>query len=150
MSHDQSPIVRLLEIDDRYSFDAYLFVREGLNYAVEVLQLGQPEESFDLDSDSSDYDRGSDGERHITGQELCDALRRYAIHQYGFLAKIVLREWGVHSTSDFGEIVYNMIKVGLMKQSDEDHRSHFDDIYDFDVAFEEDFEISQAAVYWPG
>ncbi len=146
MSHDQSPIVRLLEIDGRYSFDAYLFVREGLNYAVEVLQLGQSDEPYE----SPDYDRGTDGERHITGQELCDALRRYAIHQYGFLAKIVLAEWGVYSTSDFGEIVYNMIKVGLMKQSTDDQRSHFDDVYDFDVAFENDFEISQAAVYWPG
>lgn len=146
MSHDQSPIVRLLEIDDRYSFDAYLFVREGLNYAVEVLQLGQSEDSEFEPS----YDRGDEGERHITGQELCDALRRYAIHQYGFLAKIVLGEWGVNATGDFGEIVYNMIKVGLMKQSSDDERSHFDDVYDFDVAFENEFEISQAAVYWPG
>ena len=61
---------------------------------------------------------GEEGERHITGQQLCEAIRKYALEQYGFMAKTVLNSWGVFSTGDFGEIVYNLIRIKHMKRSD--------------------------------
>ena len=33
--------------------------------------------------------------RHITGQQLCESCRQYAIDQYGYLARIVLDSWGI-------------------------------------------------------
>jgi uncharacterized repeat protein (TIGR04138 family) len=54
---------------------------------------------------------------------------------------LVLNSWGVHSTSDFGEIVYNLIGIREMKKSDSDRREDFDDVYDFDEAFVKDFAI---------
>ena len=58
------------------------------------------------------------------------------------MARIVLKNWGIDSTSGFGDIVYNMIEIGLMKKSDQDRRSHFDDVYEFEAAFDEQFQIS--------
>ena len=80
--------------------------------------------------------------RHITGQDLCEACRLYAIEQYGFLAKIVLETWGIRSTGDFGELVYNLIRIGQMKQSDRDRREDFDEVYEFATAFDPHFEMA--------
>jgi uncharacterized repeat protein (TIGR04138 family) len=57
------------------------------------------------------------------------------------MAKVVLNSWGLRKTSDFGEIVYNLIEIGMMKKSKTDRREDFDNVYDFDQAFNEQFEI---------
>lgn len=130
------PIAELLRKDRRYKFDAYVLVWESLKYAQETLGMGA-NRSAELEAESS-----SPTERHLTGQELCEAIRRYAVEQYGFMAKKVLEDWGVHSTSDFGEIVFNLIGIGQMRKTPEDRREHFDDVYDFDTAFVQDFKIT--------
>ena len=81
-------------------------------------------------------------ERHLTGQQLCEALRQYALDQYGYMAKTVLNSWGLQTTSDFGEIVYNMIREKLMKKSETDRREDFDDVYGFDTALQQNYDIS--------
>ena len=80
-------------------------------------------------------------QRHVTGQELCEAIRRYALERYGYMAKTVLNSWGLHSTSDFGEIVFNMIRGKQMRKTPADTQVDFDNIYDFDVAFKQQFKI---------
>jgi uncharacterized repeat protein (TIGR04138 family) len=130
-------IVKMLREDPRYSFEAYSFVGESLAYAQHVLEMGTEQPAEDEDGDPEDRT-----ERHLTGQQLCEAIRLYAIEQYGFMAKMVLNSWGVHVTGDFGEIVYNWIRIGEMKKSDNDRREDFDDVYDFDEAFLQHFEIT--------
>ncbi len=136
MPDDPRKFFQLLKDDPRYSQEAYQFVREGLAYAHEVMKLGGETESEADDPESPRL------ERHLTGQELCEAIREYALEQYGLMAKVVLNNWGLYSTSDFGEIVYNLIKIGWMKKSPRDRREHFDNVYDFDKAFHQGFEIT--------
>ena len=126
----QHPLISVLKRDRRYKFEAYEFVREALSYAQTVVQMkgGEP---IGTNPD----------ERHLTGQQLCEASRLYAIDQFGLLAKVVLNSWGIQSTGDLGEIVYNMINAELMKKSASDRREDFDDVYDFSAAFEKEFEI---------
>ncbi len=128
-----SPIQELLESDKRFKLEAYKFVREALLFAHENLELGK--------SESVENDE-SNPPRHVTGQQLCEACRLYAIEQYGYLAKMVLSKWGVHSTSDFGELVYNLIRIEQMRKSDTDRREDFDDVFSFDDAFEPEFEFA--------
>ena len=135
MSEETHPIFRLLEQDRRFKIDAYQFVREGLSFAQEVLHMG--EESPPPDAEDVD----APPERHLTGQQLCLAIREYASEQYGLMAKTVLNSWGIYSTSDIGDIVYNLIEVKLMKKSEDDRREDFNDVYDFDQAFREQFVI---------
>ena len=59
------------------------------------------------------------------------------------MAQVVLGMWGIRSTGDFGEIVYNLIRVGLMKKSPHDRREDFENVYDFDRAFRDDFRIDR-------
>ncbi|NLF72465.1 MAG: hypothetical protein GX575_25805 [Candidatus Anammoximicrobium sp.] len=133
MPAEEHPLVQLLKRDQRYRLEAYQFVREGLDYAQRVLGMGI--------SRSSRRGERPTGESHLSGQELSEALRRFAIEQFGFMAKWVLNSWGIHSTSDFGELVYNMIAVNLMRKSETDRREDFDDVYDFDEAFVRQFQI---------
>ncbi len=132
MDMEKHPLAQLLEQDRRYRLDAYQFVRDGLDYAHHVLGMGSTPRSSPGQPPA---------ESHLTGQELCEALRQLALKQYGFLAKWVLSSWGVHATSDFGELVYNMIAVNMMRKSNEDRREDFDDVYEFDEAFVQRFRI---------
>jgi uncharacterized repeat protein (TIGR04138 family) len=130
MLDSDHPLAELLRRDQRYHRDAYFFVFEALRYAQEHMELGQPQPASV---------GGGEEERHVTGQQLCEAIRRYAVGQYGLLAKSVLNEWGVRSTSDFGEIVFSLIDVGQMKKTESDRREDFDNIFDFDHGLRDAF-----------
>lgn len=136
---------RLLRRDTRYPLDAYVFVREALSYASNILNLGSEtapvETEVQLDLEHQHEELEPLTERHLSGQELCDAIRLYALNEFGYMARVVLSNWGIEKTQHFGDIVYNMIDVGLMKKSPRDSRSHFDDVYDFRDVFEKDFEL---------
>src|SRR5262245_56142610 len=111
------PLVKLLAEDRRYKIDAYQFLGAGLADAQAVLGLGNPGPRPSGSQLDEDDDRPV---RHVTGQELCLALKSLAHEQYGYLAKLVLASWGIRSTGDFGEIVYNLIKIGKMSKSESD------------------------------
>ncbi len=142
MSDETHSLLQLVKQDDRYPVEAYFFIRDALAFAADSMELGKYSETAIDEPESLEPTlKQSRRERHLTGQELCEAIRRYAINQYGYMAKIVLNRWGISQTGDFGEIVYNMINVGIMKKSSQDRRSHFDNVYDFDDVFECDFEM---------
>jgi uncharacterized repeat protein (TIGR04138 family) len=131
------PIIELLREDTRYTFDAYVFVFESLSYAQNDLGMGEEAASEESEAPPADAP-----ERHVTGQQLCEAIRQFAVEQYGYMAKDVLASWGIHRTGDFGEIVFNLIRIGQMRKTPADKREDFDDVYDFEAAFRQGFKIS--------
>ena len=135
-------LLNLVKTDPRYKLDAYIFVRDGLSYAQEILidEVQGDEEVSDVAAEESE----AEPDRHLSGQQLCQALRLYAIDQFGYMAKTVLNSWGLQSTSDFGEVVYNMIEKELMKKSKTDRREDFDNVFDFEEALQQQFNISSA------
>lgn len=141
------PLAMLLREDRRYPLAAYGFVYDALQYAQEVLGFGAEVTSEEAAEEGDPSAAGGETtdqivrERHVTGQELCEAARRLAIDQFGLMAKSVLNHWGIRSTSDFGEIVYNLIRIGQMRKTPEDRREDFDDVYDFETAFPREFSI---------
>lgn len=127
------PILQVLRKDPRYKLEAYQFVREALSFAQEVMGMGIAESVPSTEGQP---------ERHLTGQQLCEASRLYALDQYGLMAKTVLESWGIKSTDDFGEIVYNLIEVDLMKKSEHDRREDFDGVFDFDKGLTQEFKFT--------
>ncbi len=167
MADPTNEIVELLRQDKRYKFAAYAFVFEALSYAHGVLGMGEP--AAPQGEQSEKGEKGAKGkkikktskaphsnegetstqgeeeaaaERHLTGQQLCEAIRRYALEQYGYMAKCVLNSWGIHTTGDFGEIVFNLIRIGHMRKTDTDRREDFDGVFDFDTALRQGFQIT--------
>lgn len=132
MAESVHPLAELLRRDRRYHFDAYVFVFEALRFAQQKLGMGG--------AAAGELDPEEEEEHHVTGQQLCEAIRRYAVEQYGLLAKSVLNNWGIRTTSDFGEIVFNLIDIGQMRKTDADRREDFDDVFDFEEGLRDTFE----------
>ncbi len=105
-----------------YPIEAFAFVREGLNYAVEAVH--------------DDPESLPEDERHISGQQLCMGLRDMAITKYGLLAPVVFEHWGVTETVHFGEIVFSLVRNGLMSKTDEDRLEDFENVYRFSETFD--------------
>jgi uncharacterized repeat protein (TIGR04138 family) len=110
----------------RFPPEAFQFVREGLAHTVQMVH-GQ---------DAIAHAPSEDENRHVSGQQLCLGLKDYAVRQYGLLARTVLTRWGVSRTEDFGRIVFAMIDAGLMRRTEDDSLEDFQQVYDFDEAFE--------------
>lgn len=123
MSTNEEHLDRIREIvarDSRYRIEAYLFTLEGLTFTQEL-------------------ERAQGRQGHIDGRRLLEGIRDLARKNFGYLARAVFREWGVRSTLDFGEIVFNLVEVQLLAKQETDQKSDFADAYDFSEAFETAF-----------
>ena len=136
-------IVELLAADKRYRREAYAFVFEALRYAHDQLGLGTstPVEALETPGGES-----VEQQRHLTGRELCEAIRKLSLEQFGYMAKTVLNSWGVTKTGDFGEIVFNLIEIGEMSKTKHDRREDFEDVFDFENGLVQEFRIEPPAV----
>ncbi len=105
----------LVARDPRYKLEAYTFVLAALHDT--VTKLEKP--------------------RHVTGQELAWGMRRYALDQFGPMAKTVLQHWGIRQTLDLGKIVFALIDVKLLSKQDQDKLEDFDKVYEFEKSFSE-------------
>lgn len=113
---------KLYAQDPRFARDAYHFTREALDFTQKQI---------------SRENKGT--VRHVTGQELLDGIRQYALQQYGPMTVTVFEEWGVKNCRDFGDIVFNMVESGLLAKTDKDTRDDFRQGYDFAEAFHKPF-----------
>lgn len=111
--------------DSRYDRRAYDFVRLGLDHTVKELRR----------KDAARAEKS----RHVTGPELLEGLRGYALDQFGPLALTVLQAWGVTRGRDFGEIVFNLIEYKVFSKTETDRREDFADTYTFEEAFLQPF-----------
>lgn len=141
MSEIEQSIAALARQDGRYHVDAYLFVFDSLAYARDTMQLmGDVEEEEAAEGElEEDFE-----ERHLTGQQLCEAIRRLALEQFGYMAKLVFNQWGVTKTDDFGHIVFNLIEVGQMRKTEHDRREDFFGVFDFDEDLVANYKITSA------
>src|SRR5687767_15847941 len=98
----------------RYDERAYLFVLAGLEFCQQRLTE----------------------RRHITGQELAVACRDLALERFGVMSKLVLEHWGIRATGDIGHIVFTLVDMGMLLSQPNDTREDFEDVFDFDQAFE--------------
>ncbi len=110
--------------DGRYSFDAYRFLFESLETALAL--AGREDQS------------GSS--RHVSGPELLEGMRVLAERMFGPLAAEVWRSWGVHSTLDWGRIVFVLVEAKMLNRQESDTLDQFEDVFDFEQAFELNYE----------
>ncbi len=77
--------------------------------------------------------------RHVSGEELAWACRDLARERFGLLARPVLAHWGLMRSGDFGRIVYTLVEVGLLVTQPGDSEEDFQDVFDFESAFDEEY-----------
>ncbi|HAV62410.1 MAG TPA: hypothetical protein DCY13_08615 [Verrucomicrobiales bacterium] len=127
-------IDRIVKQDPRYDREAYRFVRDALDHTQARLQRAAT--------------KGGRGGRksgreaaahHVSGRELLDGIREFALKEFGPMVLTLFEEWGIHSTADFGEIVFNMVDARLLNKTDEDSRNDFKNVFDFQATFRTPF-----------
>lgn len=123
-NRDFNEVVRAIQKDDpRYARGAYYFLRQALDYSLKSLDdQGQLDES-----------------NHLSGQQLLEGIRMYAIEQYGPMSRSVLESWGIKACSDFGNIVFNLVACRVLGKTDQDTPEDFNNGYDFTAAFDSPF-----------
>jgi uncharacterized repeat protein (TIGR04138 family) len=104
--------------DKRYDVGAYQFVLEALDYTYRM--IGR--------------------RKHVSGKQLLEGVRRYAVISYGIMARSVLEHWGMYRCEDIGEVVFNLVDHGLLSKTERDSRSDFKGGYNFREAFDGLFE----------
>ncbi len=107
----------ITKADSRYPRDAYFFLRDALDQTVKLRK------------------RQLASTGHVSGQQLCDGIRQHAIKQFGPMVPTVLDYWGVRKTDDFGNMVWNLIKLGVFGKSQQDSLEDFKGVYTFHDAF---------------
>jgi uncharacterized repeat protein (TIGR04138 family) len=123
-------ILELIRDDPRFTYEAYEFVCEAVTFTQD--RLGRAA----ADEDEADDDR------HVSGGELLRGACDLAVREFGMMAPVVFRQWGVRTTADFGEMVFKLIKVERLSKSDRDDPEDFQDVFDLDKALAEGFELT--------
>ena len=124
---DQTLERRLRDIvksDPRFAQPAYEFLSDALEYA--MARYGKQEK------------RG-----HVSGEDLLHGYCEYALKQFGPMASTVIKEWGIHSGFNVGEMVYNMIDAGIFGQEGDDSLSDFRGVLDLISTLEAPYQMNE-------
>jgi len=118
--------------DPRFDSEGYVFLRNGLDFTMRQNKKSKEEPG-----------------RHVSGQELLDGLRLYALKEFGPMARTVLEYWGIRKGEDFGAMVFNLIEAGVFGKTDQDSIDDFKGGYEFSDAFDKPFQVEKTSPVQP-
>lgn len=135
MTSFEEGLADIVQRDPRYACEAYEFLFHALHHTQRMLGRSSeiPPEKLE--------DEKSNPVAHVSGPELLQGVCDLALHEYGLMARTVLRMWGINKTDDFGEMVFNLVAGGLMCKTDSDTREDFHDVFDLDEVLIKGYRI---------
>ncbi|CAN5232249.1 hypothetical protein BH23VER1_BH23VER1_18190 [soil metagenome] len=149
-----SAVREVVERDPRFRPDSYAFLRDALDFTMrrraKTLAERDAENPGDgLPTDLVGEDEASPTSAHVSGEELLDGFREYALREFGPMAMAVLDDWGITCSADVGTMVFNLIDAGIFGKSAEDSPEDFREVLDFEKAFVAPFRPVTARVTKP-
>lgn len=120
----QEAVEKIVIRDQRYRLDAYLFLREVMDFSVKR-QKKQRKEIHQM---------------HVSTTELLESFRLLALKEFGPMALTLLKYWGIKDSTDIGQIVFNLIDAGVVGKTEDDTLSAFSNGFDFQKAFVHPFQ----------
>ena len=115
MNHEFYTIIEeICDKDPRYKQESYEFVMEALSYAQKRLSRA----------------------KHVSGMELLEGIKELLLERFGPMTMPVLKCWGIQTTQDFGNIVFNLVQNKILNQNEEDSFEIFKNGYNFEEVFE--------------
>src|SRR6201987_3046249 len=109
--------------DPRYQREAYVFLRDALDFTTKQQKKAK-----------------GTSVRHVSGPELLEGVRQYALKEFGPMVVTVFENWGIRSCEDIGHMVFNLIGAGIFGKTDEDSIEDFKNVYQFEDVFVKPFE----------
>jgi uncharacterized repeat protein (TIGR04138 family) len=138
MSMPPPELALLVQQDPRYACEAYQFFFDALEHAQKMLgRVPPPEERNDPGP-----------EYHISARELLEGICDLALREFGPMARVVFRQWGIQRTDDFGEIAFKLVSADLMFRGQQDSRDDFHDVLDLDQALGQEYRIELDEAEW--
>jgi len=104
----------ICEKDFRYKVDAYAFVMEALSYTQKRFKCA----------------------KHVKGDELLRGIKDLLLRKFGPMTMVVLEYWGIKSTEDFGNMVFNLVENKVLSKTEDDNIEEFKNGYDFQEVFD--------------
>jgi uncharacterized repeat protein (TIGR04138 family) len=108
--------------DPRYQRDGYIFLRDALDFTTKQQKKVK-----------------GVSVRHVSGPELLDGVRQYALKEFGPMVMTVFDSWGIRCSEDIGHMVFNLIGAGVFGKTEQDSIQDFKNVYDFEEAFVKPF-----------
>jgi uncharacterized repeat protein (TIGR04138 family) len=151
-----------------YPLDAYLFVQDCVGGAAEKVHGRLSEEQIVVARWMSEHEIAPDQllemarlgqlpaevaaaleqgggpermNRHVTGQQLCWAIRDIALERWGLMARGVLARWSIRRTEDIGAIIFALVENDWLQKQPTDSIDDFNSVFDFDEAFDHSYQI---------
>jgi len=112
----------IVRSDPRYQRDAYVFLRDALDFTTKQQKKVKGTTI-----------------RHVSGPELLEGVRHYALKEFGPMVMTVFDSWGIHTSEDIGNMVFNLIGAGIFGKTEEDSIEDFRNVYDFEEVFVKPF-----------
>ena len=128
LDHFSTTVDAIVARDPRFERDAYLFVRDALEFTTKQLRKKSS--------------ASSPSECHVSSRQLLEGIRQYALQQYGPMVPTVFEHWQVRSCEDIGTIVFNLIEAREFGKSEQDTIEDFRRGFSFQEAFVEPFRPS--------
>ena len=119
----------VVKSDPRYDRDAYVFLRDALDFTTKQQKKAK-----------------GTSVRHVSGPELLEGLRQYALKEFGPMVMTVFDSWGIHSSEDIGNMVFNLIGAGIFGKTEKDSIEDFRNVYDFQEVFVKPFAPEKPAM----
>src|SRR5258708_11999164 len=102
----------IVESDRRYQRESYIFLRDALDFTTKQQKKAK-----------------GTTVRHVSGPELLEGVRQYALKEFGPLVVTVFDNWGIRSCEDMGHMVFNLIAAGIFSKTDQHSIRHFKPFY---------------------
>ncbi len=110
----EESLFAILEREPAYDIQAYLFLRDALDYTMKRVKGVSPNASV-----------------HVAGPELVMGFHDYALEQFGPMAITLLEEWGVRESRDVGKMVFELIEEQIFGKQESDSPDDFEGVIDF-------------------
>ena len=132
-------VAKITARDHRYESEAYAFVRDALDFTIKLRRKGSGKEEEHRNPSPRELAEGLRPCSNVSGQELLEGVRQYALKEFGPMVVTVLAYWGIHKCEDVGQMVFNLIEEGIFGKSDHDTIDDFKNGFDFKEAFVEPY-----------
>lgn len=114
MQFEQS-VVSILKREKRFEPHAYFFLKDALDYTLKRIAENNGGQA-----------------RHVSGPELLEGFRDYALEQFGPMASTLMREWGIRKCQDVGDMVFHLIEEQVFGRQESDSREDFSGVFDLE------------------
>ncbi|MGD7652436.1 MAG: Minf_1886 family protein [Verrucomicrobiales bacterium] len=111
----EESVANILMRDKRFDAHAYFFLKDALDFTLKRIA-----------------EKNAGQARHVSGPELLEGFRDFALDQFGPMASTLMREWGIRQCPDVGDMVFLLIEEQVFGKQESDNREDFAGTFDLE------------------